>query len=175
MRGLAGAILDAIALRRLLMFSGGGQMLPTRAFLQLVANAIAADALGFAELTPFVRICLAKNPFTPGPDLVLDDLTAADFDGYAVKHAGDASPSVFTDPNTGEWIIQLDSPAGGWHWQANGVTNFPQTIYGWYCTAADGDTLHAAELFSSPITLTAIGDGIDIAEARVRLSNTALT
>jgi len=116
-----------------------------------------------------VEIVLVKAPFTPAPETVIGDLTLADFDGYAPLAVNSATAAVFQDPATGDWLIQLDEPAGGWTWITTGATNLPQTIHGFGLTNSTGATLYGSELLDEPVELTASGQGIDIPRARFRL------
>lgn len=146
-------------------------MTPSREFMDKIAPLVAADTTGLAEATPFVEVVLIKSNFTPGPDLDISSLTVADFDGSTPKHAADAGPHVFTDPATDEQIVQVDPVAGGWHWQTTGVTNLPQTIYGWIITDSAGAGLHGSELFPDPILLQITGQGVDIPAVRFRFND----
>lgn len=145
-------------------------MQATQAIIDAMAALLGADTGTLAAGTPFVEVALVKAPFTPGPDLVLADLTLADFDGYAALHAASAATQVFKDPATGENIIQVREPAGGWHWATTGVTNLPQTIHGFALLDPTGATVYGAELLDAPVVLTASGQGVDIPEARFRLN-----
>lgn len=150
-------------------------MTPSQALLDSIPPLVAADAAFLAELTPFVKVSLVKSNFVPSPDLDVSLLTLADFTGATPIHAADASPQVFLDPATNEWIVQVDPAAGAWHWQTTALTNLPQTIYGWILTDNAGTTLIASDLFPSPIVLQIIGQGIDIPAVRFRFNAALLS
>lgn len=149
-------------------------MIPTKALLDSMATSLSTDVNFLAEVL-LVEVVLFKAPFVPLPSTLLADLTLADFDGYAPEAVDSATAQVFTDPNTGEQIIQLMEPAGGWHWETTGVTNLPQTIYGFGVTNHLNTDLWGSDLLPAPIVLTASGQGIDIDQVRFRLSASALT
>ncbi len=144
-------------------------MLPTKVLEAAIAAAIGADVTTLAEATPFVEVQLYKAAFTPGPDLVPGSVTEADFDGYGAKHAASAATQVFTDPATGEKLIQVREPAGGWHWETSGITHLPMTIYGYGLAKSDGSALYATATFDTPIVLNGSGQGIDVPQVRLRL------
>lgn len=145
-----------------------------QAVLDTIGQLMGADTTYLAEATPFVAVALVKMPFSPGPYLTFDDLTFADFDGSDPLHAVSAATQVFTDPANGEQIMQVQEHAGGWHWVVTGDTNLNQVIYGYALLNADGDALIAADLFDLPITLNAIGQGVDVPQVRFRITNLAI-
>ncbi len=149
-------------------------MVPSRGFLASIATVVGAAAGYLAELTPFVLVTLIKASFTPGLDLDPATVTPADFTGSAAKHAASASTQVYLDSTTGEYIMQVNEPAGGWHWQATNTTNLPQVIYGYMVTSADGSTLIGSELFDEPKSVGLVGHGVDIGRVRFRLANGAI-
>lgn len=149
-------------------------MIPTKALLDSMAVSLSTDAAFLAEVA-LVEVILLKAPFVPLPSTLIADLTLADFDGYAAIPVSSATAQVFTDPNTGEQIIQLVEPAGGWHWETTGNTNLPQTIYGFGVTNDAGTDLWGSDLLPAPIILTAAAQGVDIDQVRFRLSASALT
>lgn len=146
-------------------------MTPTTVIQSAVGTLLGADTTTLAEATPFVEVHLIKSPFTPAPTLVIGDLTLADFDGYAPLHAASAATQVFIDPATGDQIVQVREPAGGWHWATTGITNLPQTIHGFALTKADGSILYGAELLSPVVILNGSGQGLDVDQVHFRIPN----
>jgi len=154
-------------------------MMATAEIVNRMAELLGADTVTLAAPTTFVALHLAKEPFTPGPNLELTDLVEADFDGYVELHAASAATQVYTDPQTGETIIQVREPAGGWFWETSGETNLPQTIHGVYLTSPDGLTLHASGLFDQlglpAVALTGTGQGLSWPQATLRLATIPLS
>lgn len=149
-------------------------MIPTQAFLDRIGVAIGADTACFADPTTFLKVTLVKTAFTPGTELVLGDVTVADFDGSTALHAADATPAVFRDPQNGDQIVQASDPAGGWHWQTTGSTNLPQTIYGYIVTDHTGANLQGSVLFDTPLVLNGVGQGVDVPAVQVRITALAI-
>lgn len=149
-------------------------MTPTAVFLAACAAAIGADTNGLAEAA-FVGVSLVKAPFVPSQNLVIGDLTLADFTDSDTIFVTSAAAQVFLDPATAEWILQLDEPLGGWHWVTGDAVLLPQTIYGYALTNHAKAKLLGTALFDVPVLLNAAAQGVDIAQVRFRLSNAALT
>jgi len=151
-------------------------MQPTQAIVNSLASLLAAD-VAFMAAAAVKNVHLVKAPFTP--DLTTDwtAMTAdeADFDGYAVKTAAAGAQQSFTNPITNERVAQFIEPAGGWHWETTGVTNLPQTIYGFVVTdLADAVTLGSA-LLDEPVELTAADQAIDVDQLRFTFVPTPLS
>lgn len=152
----------------------GFTMLATKTLVDRMATLLAGDTTTLAAVG-LVNVHLAKAPFTPGPVLVPGDFTEADFDGYAALAVDSATAQVFTDPSTGDKIIQLDEPAGGWHWETTGVTNLPQTIYGAWLTDPTDATVYGSMLLDIQPELSGTDQGVDLPQVRFRLNQQALT
>jgi len=129
---------------------------------------------GFVGAAVFLTATLGKvvplkAAYTPGLDLVFADLSLANFDG-STGLTQDDEPVIYTDPGTGDIIVNLVEPAGGWEWVTSGVTNLPQTIYGYALLNAAGNAVLAVtEPLASPITLNAAGQGIDAGSLTFRI------
>lgn len=150
-------------------------MNPTQVMLDSVATAIASDATVLANPL-FVKVFLVKAPFVPGPNLTVADLTPADFAGSAALANTTAVILQYKDPLTGEWIVEVPPPVGGWHWQTtSGVTNLPQTIYGFACVDNTSAILYGTQLLPTPLLLNGNGQGIDLPNVNFRLANAALS
>lgn len=158
-----------------LFLSGVSLMLATSALLERMADLLGADTVTLAAPTTFVEIHLSQTPFTPTPTVVPGDITPATFDGYAPLSAGSAATQVFVDPATGDVMLQMVEPLGGWTFQTSGVTNLPQTIYGWILTDAAGAVAHGSQLLDDPVTLDGVGQGFSVPRVGFRLPNGSLT
>jgi phage-related tail fiber protein len=140
-------------------------MTPTQVELNALQTLMAADTTTLANATA-LKLHLLSAPFTPGPGTDLGSLTEATFDGYAAKTAGTGTQQAFRDPITGQLTVQMLEPAGGWHFQCNGATALPQTIYGYCLTNGAGSVTYGSALLPTPIVITASGDAVDIAQVR---------
>lgn len=132
-----------------------------------MANAIAA-AVAWIAGDPDVGVDLIKVPFTPTPDYVPDPTDLADFTGSA-QLTTTGTPVVAKDPATGDVVIQLADPAGGWKWVTTNTANLPQTIYGYSVKQNDAPNQLGAVLFDTPIVLTAAGQLVVIGAVQFRV------
>jgi hypothetical protein len=149
-------------------------MTPTQTMLDSVATQIATDTSVLAAAL-FVQVFLIKAPFVPGPTLTIGGLTPADFATSTPIANTSAVILKYTDPQTGEWLIEVPPPAGGWHWVVTAGTNLPQTIYGYGLMDSTGAILYGTALFPTPLLLNASGQGLDTPPINFRLSAGALS
>jgi hypothetical protein len=144
-------------------------VLATNALLDAMADLLAADPATLAPAAGGCKLHLVQNNFTPSSSTLITDLVLATFDGYAALLAAVGAQQVFTDPVTGDRIIQMVEPLGGWHWETTGTTNLPQTIFGYALTNNAATVLYGTGRFGTPQTLTAAAQGVDIDQARFTL------
>lgn len=140
-------------------------MTPTQLILDALQTLLAED-VGTLAAAAVKHVHLIKEAFTPSAETDFTALDEADFTGSTAKNAPAGNQSAYRDPTTGQLVVELIPPAGGWHWQATDGVNLPQTIYGWCLTdLANGDTFGSG-LFDEPILLQQAGDGLDIASVK---------
>jgi hypothetical protein len=145
-------------------------VVPHQNIIDSVPGLIAADT-AFLGVAAVKHVHLIKEAFTPSPAINFPPTKVATFDGYATLNAASGSQQSFTDPVSGNQIVQLIEPLGGWHWLTTGGTNLPQTIYGYFVTdLADAVTLGCG-ILDTPVILTATGQAIDIAQIRITVRN----
>ena len=113
-------------------------MQTTLAVREKAATLLAADATTLAPAADGNEIALVKAAFTPAESNVLADLTFADFDGSAPIVCGTGTQPTGLDPNTNDTLITIKPPAGGFRFATTGITNLPQTIYGFALTTTAG-------------------------------------
>lgn len=150
-------------------------MTPTQVMLDSVATAVATDTAVLANAL-FLKVFLVKAAFTPGNNLVVSDLTPADFAGSTPLANTSATILKYKDPATGEWIVEVPAPAGGWHWQTtSGVTNLPQSIFGWAVVDNTSAILYGTALLPAPLLLNSLAQGVDLPSVSFRLSQGSLS
>lgn len=148
-------------------------MQPTNVILDAIANLLAADPTTLAPVANALHVHLAIAAFTPGPTLSVGDFTEATFTGGAALPAGVGACQEFTDPVTGQRIVQLNEPAGGWHWHCTAGTGLPQTVYGYYVTDHADAVLYGCARLPANVTITASGQGLDVDQVRFTFLNTS--
>lgn len=122
-----------------------------------------------------LRVGLVKEPFVPSPSLAYGDLTFANFDGSTAKTpvSGDQPESL--DPATGDALLDILPPAGGWRWETTGLTNLPQTVYGFALYNTAGTVLYASELLDIPVELNDVNQTVILASVRMRFNQGLIT
>lgn len=131
----------------------------------VIAAAIGADTSTWAGML----IGLADEAFVPTPQLELGDITEASFTGYARVTMNGNVLNVSKDPLTGDNILTVVPPVGGWYWEVTGGTGLPKTIYGWFLLSDDTVTLFGSDLLEEPVTLTASGQSVALGQIKLRL------
>jgi len=144
-------------------------MLPIRTLRVAIADLLAANAATLAPAANANWIFLIMEDFSPNEILTFGDLVTATFTGSDEIEGEVGAQQVGNDPMTDEQIISILAPVGGYRWEVHtNTTNLPQTIYGYALVSQTFNTLLAMHHFDVPITLTQIGDFIDIGTPTIR-------
>ena len=131
---------------------------PTRSLFERIMTLLGADSVTMAGA---LVVRLIKEPFSESLDQTFTADDEADFDGYAGIDVAAATRPTANDPATGDRLLTVTPPAGGFRWETTGATNLPQTIYGYVVcddtTALGTTTIAWMKRFSSTeeVTLTA--------------------
>lgn len=144
-------------------------MLPMKAVRLQLGELLAADPTTLAPAALENVIALIAEDFAPTENLVAGDLVLADFDGSTPLDGVAGAQEAGTDPLTGEQIVTITEPAGGWRWEMTGLTVPEQTIYGFALLNSTLATLLAIQHLPAAITLNEVGQQIDIGNAQLRL------
>jgi hypothetical protein len=136
-------------------------VIPTNVLIEAMANLIGADPATLGN-TALIAVALVKEPFTPGPNIVIGDLVLADFVTSTPLPVATAVTRVWSDPVSGQWQIEPRAPAGSWHWDVTAGTNLPQTIYGFALIDNTGAEVYGTQPLPAPVLLTTIGQAIDL-------------
>jgi hypothetical protein len=145
-------------------------MTPSEALQLQIATLLAGDTTTLANATA-LHVHLAKAAFTPSPALDPATLVEADFAGYAALDPTAGAQSVYQDPVSGLYTVEMKAPIGGWHFQTTGAGNLPQTIYGWWLTDHTDAVLYGSGLLDTPVPLTISGQGFDLPVLTFAFSN----
>ena len=142
-------------------------MTPTQTLREQAMKLLAADPTTLAPAADANLVKLVKTNFTPSESLVYGDLDFADFDGSTAIECGTGTQPEGLDPGTADSIIDIKAPAGGFRFETTGVTNLPETIYGYALVNNAEDTLLASGLLDTPITLTAVNQVINLGDLKL--------
>jgi hypothetical protein len=130
---------------------------------------LAADTTTLAPAVTANKISLIKAPFTPSENLVIGDLTLADFATSTAIAGTLGAQLVGTDPATLDQVITIKDPLGGYRWITTALTNLPQTIYGFALTDSTLATLLAVAVLPAPVTLQEVGQFIDLGSVQLTI------
>lgn len=141
-------------------------MVPTTVIEAALADLLAADPATLAPAALANHVHLIIAPFVPSPDTDLASLTPATFTGSTPKNAGVGTQQSFVDPLTGNRVVQLLEPAGGWHWQCTAAPAAPETVYGYVVTDNADAVTYGSALLDEPVEIADVGDALDIDQVR---------
>jgi len=135
-------------------------MLPMKDVRLAIGELLAADVSTLAPVAAN-KIALIIANFSLTENLVVGDLTLATFTGSAPKAGAAGAQQAGVSPLTGQQVLTILAPAGGYRWECTVAPGAPETIYG-YCLLDDTlATLLAATLLDTPVTITDVGDFFD--------------
>jgi len=144
-------------------------MIPVKSLRLQLGELLAADATTLAPAANGNKIALINAAFVADENAVIGGLSFADFDGSAPKVCGTGDQQAGIEPATQDQLITMLEPAGGFRWETTGVTNLPQTIYGFALTDNAGAVLLGVEQLDAPVTLTALGQEINLGAVQMRI------
>jgi len=139
-------------------------MVPTNTVFERMLSLLGADTatVGTVDAPTNCQVMLIKSTFVPGPTTRLADLDEADFDGYAQVACAGAPKPQSNDPSNGDSILTLTPSTGGFTWETTGLTNLPQTIFG-YAVIGHGPEIVGSALITPTVTLNGINQSITVA------------
>jgi len=142
---------------------------PTNVLQASIPPLVAADTAFLAAVTA-MHVHLVLDAISPGLDTDFLTLTEPTFTGGAAKNAGTGAQTTFFDPLTGQRVIQLLEPAGGWSWICTVAPASAETVNAVVVTdTADTVTL-GSQVLDDPVTITNIGDAITVGTLQLRLN-----
>ena len=145
-------------------------MLPMIAVRLQLGNLLAADATTLAPAASANKMALVINNVGANENLTIADLIFATFTGSAPIAGSTGAQEVAIDPATGQQIITINPPLGGYRWVTGDAVNLPQTIYAKALTDNAGATLLGYERLDPPIALTGAGQQVDVTETTMTVN-----
>ena len=150
-------------------------LLPVKSVRLQLGALLAADPTTLAPAGPGNKIALISVNFVPTENLVLAGLTLANFTGSTPIVAAGGAQQVGLDPTTGQQVITMSPPAGGWRWITGNAVNLPEVIYGFALLDNAMVTLLGVQLLTTPVQLTAAGQEINLGDVQIHLVLTPLS
>jgi hypothetical protein len=136
-------------------------MLPMKPLRLKLGTLLAADVASLAPVAAN-KIALINVAVAINENLTVAGLSFATFTGSA-PIAGAAGPQgVGNDPLTGDQLITILTPIGGWRFVCTVTPGAPEVIYGFAMTDNAGAVLLGAQLLPTPVTIASVGDEIDL-------------
>lgn len=137
-------------------------MIPTSYTVVTLNELLRTSDVIWGTVTPNVTVSLVISEFVPSAELIAGDLIFADFDGSDPILVPMGDQVFITDSVSGRIGIKMKEPVGGYSWVVTGVTNLPQTVWGWAVRDADSGVLLWSELLPTPIPLTVVGNLVEV-------------
>jgi hypothetical protein len=136
-------------------------MLPMLAVRLQLGALLAADTTTLAAATANEIMLLNAN-FALSENLTIGSLSPATFIGSTPIPGASGPQGVGTDPTSGDQLITILAPAGGWRWVCTTAPGTPETIWGFALVNHGATVLLAAELLEVPVAIANVGDEIDL-------------
>lgn len=140
----------------------------TKALREKAAQLLAADADTLAPAADANIVKLVVGDINESESVTLESLEFATFDGSTPLEVPVGALPEGLDPVSGDSLITIPPPEGGWRWETTGTTDLPQEITGRALTNDDGTILFGVERLEEPITLTAINQVLDLPPLQIR-------
>ncbi len=150
-------------------------MKPSRTLAGLLSSLLAADTSSIAHGTNAVKVGVVTENINPTLDSVIGDFTVATADGLAALSGVVGAQLESVDPVTGELIVEIKPPAGGFRFELTGVTGAPYTVYGFVLMNSAASAWYGFEKLETPITLTAVNEAITAPALKFRIDPTKIT
>lgn len=142
-------------------------MLPMIDLRLALGELLAADVSTLAPVAAN-KIALVNALFANNEGLIATDLTYASFTGSTPKAGAGGTQQAGVDPITGDQVITILVPAGGYRWECTVAPGSPETIYGFALLDATLATLLGAALLTTPVVITSVGDFVDLGAVTIR-------
>lgn len=142
-------------------------MLPLRSLQQKALTLLGADTASFNNEDNYVSLILSA--FTPGDAALLAGFSIPTTGGLAPKVVGAVPPLTSIDPLTGQIVLTMIAPLGGWQWVTTDTVGLNVTVFGFAVRFSGVGAWIACEQLPEPVILTGIGQEVTLREVSVRL------
>lgn len=145
-------------------------MRPVKSVRTQLGELLAADATTLAPALAANKIALIAAPYVFDENMVIGDLTLATFTGSTPKSGATGTQQAGLDPATGDQLVTITPPAGGWRWECTAAPATPETIYGAALTNDAGTTLLGVMTLLDAITVAGVGDEVNLGKVDMRIN-----
>lgn len=158
-----------ILLALILVAAGALGMLPMKALRLQFGELLAADATTLAPAVNANELMLVANDIAIDENKVIGNLTAATFTGSANIVGVAGTQLVGVDPATGDQLIQIKAPAGGWRWECTAAPASPETIFALALVTTGGADLLALGPLVPNVVISGVGDVVMAGDVIMRI------
>lgn len=149
-------------------------MVPTSNITDQLNLLLATDTNTLNQPADANKVFLVDAEFTPGPSLIPADLSFTSLTGGGPISAVLGAQNDSVDPLTGDLLVEIKPPAGGWRWEFSAGT-FPTTLWGYALLDNDETRVFGAARFDTPIILTAAGQSLTVGAVVFRINAAAVS
>lgn len=139
-------------------------MTPSQALFDQAMALLAADATTLAPAMNANKVALVVSDFSETQDLPLASLTLASFTGSAPIAGATGAQAVGVDPLTGDALITILPPAGGYLWKCTVAPTPAQVVFGVVLLDNAEAVLLGSHKLAQSITINAVGDQVYLDE-----------
>lgn len=144
-------------------------MLPTKAIRLQLGELLVADATTLAPAANANKIVLVTNTFTENESKVIGDFTPATFTGSTPLAGATGAQQAGVDPLTGDQVLTILPPAGGYRWECTAAPATPEEITGYILVDNGSTTLLAMKKLAQSVVITNVGDFVDLGTVTMRM------
>lgn len=144
-----------------------------RTALRLSAS-LASDAATLGHATLPCKVALIENDFAEGNHLLASDLTKCAVAGLTPITCVTGTQNESIDPLTGELVVSMKVPAGGWRWECTDAVGLPKDIFGYALFDNAGTALYGATRFPQKRVISAVGHEVTTEEVAFRIDPTKM-
>lgn len=148
-------------------------MKPVNLLADTLSVLLAADTTYLANATA-MKVGLITAPFTPSIDRLMGDLTISAVTNLTPIAGVAGTQENSKDPVTGELIVEVKPPAGGFRWNTGSGFPGPVTVYGFALGNGAMNLLYGTESLPTPIILTADFQTVEAPSLTFRIDSTQI-
>lgn len=143
----------------------------TRVLSNFLSTLLASDTGTLANASA-MKVGLITAPFAPGLGLLMADLTITTETGLVALAGTAGAQNESVDPVTGDLIVEIKPPAGGFRWETPGGFTGPITVYGFALGNNAMSVLYGTEALVEPIELNGENQQITAPALQFRIDST---
>ncbi len=147
----------------------------TNVVANLIGPLLAGDDSSLGPASSPCKVALVENDFNPTINTMIGDLTVCAVAGLTPIAVATGDQYESRDPLTGEIVVEMKPPAGGFYFEATSGTGLPKTIYGIAVINNGGSTLFMSERFETPVVINAVNQVVPCPRVCLRIDPTKIS